>query len=265
MEGYRQVWQDGRGLCTEQSSAGDFRLHFFDLIVMNVSFATRRIIANPLQHDLPRATVDHLLFDQLVPRIRSHEGHLVAHAAALRHGTGAILLMGASGKGKSTLAAALALLGCDLLGDDAVIISINEQRVMATAIYPSLRLLPDSAQALFGQSYKSSPTAHYTSKLRVAYDLTEGLPSRLPVRGIFVLAGSDPEASEVTINSLNPSRVCMQLIQESFALDPSDTARAAQRLAIASRVAETVPAFELNYPRNYGRLKEVGRAVMDAV
>jgi hypothetical protein len=54
------------------------------------------------------------------------------------------------------------------------------------------------------------------------------------------------------------------MIRESFALDPCDTHRAAQRLRLASRAAELIPAFALDYPRDYGSLGEVGRTVLAA-
>jgi hypothetical protein len=57
----------------------------------------------------------------------------------------------------------------------------------------------------------------------------------------------------------------MELLRESFALDPSDTIQAARRLDQASRVAQLLPAFKLAYPRTYEFLPEVGRAVIATV
>ncbi len=234
------------------------------MISLDVDFSARHIMLRPLWLDLPQSTIDHILLDQLVPRIRSHEGDLVAHAAALSVDNEALLILGASGRGKSTLAAVLKTLGCTLLGDDAVTLSRDENRIMARAIYPSLRLLPDSVEAIYGQGECTSPMAHYTTKLRVANETAARLASAMPVRCIFFLSAPSPDLKGIEIQSMNPAEVCMELIQESFALDPSDTTRAAQRLTFSSRMAECTVAFKLNYPRDYRQVAGVGRAVIQA-
>jgi len=60
-------------------------------------------------------------------------------------------------------------------------------------------------------------------------------------------------------------QACMTFVENSFALDPSDTKRAALRLADASSLARRVPTFELSYPRDYGRLAEVRERILDRV
>ncbi len=55
--------------------------------------------------DLTPATLQHLLFDQILPRLIAHAGRLVLHASAVGASAGAILFLGGTGQGKSTLAA----------------------------------------------------------------------------------------------------------------------------------------------------------------
>jgi hypothetical protein len=170
--------------------------------------------------------------------------------------------MGQSGRGKSTLAASLERLGCALLGDDAVTLRPGASQVTAEPIYPSLRLLPDSIEAVFGHDVGSSPTAHYTTKRRIGRPPLPATPSRC--NAIFLLTNPAEGADDISLRPLTPAQACVELLRESFALDPSDTHRAALGLARASQVAEMIPSFALDYPRCYRRLTEVGQKVLEA-
>ncbi len=203
--------------------------------------------------------------DELPPRIRSLEGEFVVHAAVVRIGEGVVLITGPSGRGKSTLAASLDASGATLIGDDAAVVDVRDGRALASASYPSLRLLPDSLAALYGTARESSPTAHYTTKRRlVPMRASHEDLQPLPCLALFLLAEPTPAGEPTRIERIEPRRTCIELLRESFALDPSDTAQAAERLRQASTAAELIPAFELAYPRDYAVLPEVGRALIAA-
>ncbi len=57
----------------------------------------------------------------------------------------------------------------------------------------------------------------------------------------------------------------MALVEQSFALDPTDILCAQQRLRRASEVASAVPTFMLSYPRDYACLPEVRQRILEAV
>jgi hypothetical protein len=253
------VWRDGTGLVV--SVAGpSIELEFEGVVRFAVDPSRRSIAILPLCDPLPDETLEHLLLDQLVPRIRAHQGDLIIHAAAVSRGAGAILLVGDSGRGKSTLSAALAQLGWTLLGDDAVSLSAEGGTVRAQSLYPSLRLLPDSIAALVGDDVPTAPTAHYTIKRRV--EAGDGGPLA-DCRAIFLLCDPSSAATEISVQRVSPGALCMALVKESFALDPSDRLRAAERLRTLSDIADRVPGYSLDYPRDYGRLPDVGRAILD--
>ena len=58
---------------------------------------------------------------------------------------------------------------------------------------------------------------------------------------------------------------CIGIIGKSFALDPSDKDRARARIAQASRLANLLPIFTLEYPRDISFLPQVRKAVIDAL
>src|SRR5262245_25522327 len=68
-----------------------------------------------------RETIEHLLIDQVLPRVLAHRGRLVLHAGGVRTPFGAIAFLGESGAGKSTLCSAMNRAGHRLLGDDGLV------------------------------------------------------------------------------------------------------------------------------------------------
>jgi hypothetical protein len=210
---------------------------------------------------LPEYTLQHFIRDQVMPRVLAHQGNFVIHAAGVRLGDEAILLMGGSGFGKSTLSTSFDQAGFALLGDDAMIIEAL-QTPTAQAVYPSLRLMPDSIAALFPQPVPSSPIAHYSAKLRIDLPDAEG-SAPLPIRALFQIAAQS--TPDISLRPLRARETCINLVESSFALDPADTELAAERLKVAGDLANSLPAFEIAYPRNYARLPDVRAAILSAI
>jgi hypothetical protein len=106
--------------------------------------------------------------------------------------------------------------------------------------------------------------AHYSDKRRVKLTQPESVVSgKLPLRALFVL-GEKSESDRIEVNPLTESQVCMELIRHSFQLDPTDKKKAMALFEKASGLAATLQVFELNYPRDYARLDDVRRAILNA-
>lgn len=241
------------------TSAGDcFRLHHgLDLLV---EVRPDRRIVPMARAGLPTHTLDHFIRDQVAPRVVAHEGKFVIHAAGIRVADGAMLLVGTTGRGKSTLAASFHQSGNALLGDDAMIIDCAGARSTARAVYPSLRLLPDSIAALYSGAVESSAIAHYSAKQRIALPDAADFPP-LPIHAIFVLA--QPTSSGISIQPMKPSHACIAMVENSFALDPADLTLAAERLRTATQLVARLPVFEVAYPRAFACLPEVRAALLE--
>lgn len=264
-----EIWRDEVGLLsvsrTSRHQPNCYRLRFSDEVVLDVLADRRLIIERSARSTASTFTRDHFLADQVLPRILAHEGKFVLHAGASRLSGRAIILMGASGLGKSTLAASFDQFGGSLLGDDALVVSWEDAAPCVSAVYPSLRLLPDSVEALFRDIPHSTAVAPYTNKQRITLpDSADPEPQPVPIAAIFVLAvpSSDPE---IRLNRLSTGNACMAFITNSFALDPTDTGLAGRKLQGASALAHQVPAFEIHYPRDYARLPDVHAAIIAQV
>jgi hypothetical protein len=180
---------------------------------------------------------------------------LVLHAGCAVHAGDGVLVLGPSGIGKSTLVAGLGSAGWSVLGDDAVIVTQEEDTWVATAVNPTLRLLPDSLSSLFPSPQAGSAVAQYTTKRQVSFSAPA--PARAPISALFFLHCD----SAVGVRAMRPSETCMGLITNSFALDPTDARRAGSRLHSAAAISASTPAYELTYPRDFSRLPEVREVI----
>lgn len=263
----RQIWTDEFGLLAVSAVSHTeslwYRVRQIGQVAVDVSFSQHLLVERPVSSTISIATLDHFLVDQVLPRILAHEGRLVLHAGAVRCDDRAIVVLGQSGRGKSTLVASLDQAGFELIGDDALIISKEDQAFRARAVYPSLRLFPDSLEALFQDRPATAEVAHYSLKERVNLPIA---PDRntapLPIAVIFSLAEPSPDG-EVHVRQMSPAVTCMAIITNSFALDPADKELARKKLADASKLANEVPAYEISYPRDYARLPDVHAAIFE--
>jgi len=240
-----------------------FRLRMDPAFAVDVSTDGRIVVRQNVP--VPQITIDHFLADQVIPRLLAHAGSFVFHAGAVRSGEAALVFLGQSGRGKSTLVTSFKQAGFALLGDDAMVLASPGGVPHVSPVYPSLRLYADSIEALMPGAATAGPVAHYSTKERIDVEIdadTELTP--LPVRAIFCLAA--PAAGEtIELRRLAPAEACMTLVESSFALDPADLDQARRRLDDASRLARLVPAFEISYPRDYACLPEVRRAILGQV
>ena len=85
------------------------------------------------------------VLNAIVPFLLGACGDLVLHAAAVADGERAVLVAGRSGHGKSTLAAALARHGAELLSEDGVVLTRDGERTLAWPGPWGIRLRPAGA------------------------------------------------------------------------------------------------------------------------
>ena len=73
---------------------------------------------------------------------------LVLHASGIRTSLGAVIFIGRSSVGKSSLAAAFYRQGYPVLGDDVMVVKVNDERALAYPGFPQLHVWPDMLYAL---------------------------------------------------------------------------------------------------------------------
>lgn len=233
-----------------------FELEFSCLATFTIRASTVALNRGDTHSDLPSETLDHLYHDQVLPRIVAHQGDVVLHAGGVVIGGRAVAVTAETGRGKSTLTATLHAAGHPILGDDALVVASDDAGHHVRAVYPSLRLNPDSAAAFF-PGEEGRPMAHYSPKRHLP--IGETLDTA-PLAAIFLI--SEP-TDDISARRLPPAEACMTLVANSFALDPTDKERAAGKLRKVAALVAAVPVWELRYPRDYARLPEVHRKIRD--
>lgn len=220
-----------------------------------------RILISP-EPSVDASTLEHILVDQVLPRVLAQQGELMVHASALGIGGRHALFSGLSGWGKSTLAGLLQRQGHDVLSDDCVQLVADGERFNAMPTYPSLRLYADSLEELFpGLHSSTAPVASYSEKRRVPVEIPQDIDTAFPVDALYLLSDPNEAGDSISITPLRPAEACQALLRHSFRLDLTDRAANAHQFALCGAVARGVPAFRLDYPRNFARGEELVRHV----
>ncbi len=223
---------------------------------------SRRVVVVRTGSTADAATIEHLLVDQVLPKVAAHLGELVLHASMVGIGDRLILFVGASGWGKSTLGAQLFREGATLHADDCVLVRPRGARATAFPAYAGLRLWSDSA-ARFSWSGIAAPQAmaSYSEKLRVSLPAATVECPASPLSAVYCLDDPGNTIDENAIVELGGGEACLALISNSFQLDPSDRSAIARRLERAAALARSTPIFRLRHRRDYAELGRVSELI----
>jgi hypothetical protein len=243
-------WTDNHGTHSAQVANAPDRLL---LETEGVAWAVVDLAARSVDLAAEAADQEAWITDQLAPRLLSHLGALVVHAGAIAgEGGRGFLVTAPSGFGKSTLTAFLHQGGWPVLGDDAAVLRVDPGGVAVRAVHRRLKLRSESWRSLFPAEARDRPEPGR----KVGIDLGPPPPPELPLAAIFCI-GERAQDGLCRAEPLPPAAACLELLRNSFALDPTDRDRAARRLQAAGEVANAVPAFRLTYPRDFARLPDV--------
>lgn len=258
---WRHHWRDGGEVVLSLAQSGhDYWLRFPDLADFLIQPGTGRIRLAP-DASADDTTLEHLLVDQVLPRMLAHRGNLVVHASAVTLGGRHALFLGPSGWGKSTLAGLLMQHGHTIHSDDCVQLRGVDDRFEAVPTYPSLRLYDDSLHALFPGTADTAPVASYSEKQRVPLVLAAGNDSAVLVDALYILGDPADAAGSVQLSPLRPALTCQALIAHSFRLDLADREGNTAHFARCAAFVSAMPAFTLDYPRDYSRSDALVQAI----
>jgi hypothetical protein len=144
-------------------------------------------------------------------------GFVVLHGSCVDLGGRAVTFLGASGSGKSTIAASLRSAGHALLSDGMTVVDCAETEPFALPGPPHLKLWPDAVNSLGSQQSQTRPVAPQAAKLW--YRAIGGLTTRpVPLREAFLLQSS----SLVACDALAPAAGLVGLIKNYFLADFAD-------------------------------------------
>ncbi|MBB3860636.1 hypothetical protein GGQ88_001902 [Novosphingobium hassiacum] len=236
-----------------------FYVRFNDCGDFSINLTTREVLYFPVP-DVPEDYSENLFSNQILPLLWTYDGMPVLHASAVVIDGGAFAFLGQSGRGKSTLAAAMARAGFPFLTDDGLLLEQKNVGFSVKPYLPSIRLLPDSENAVLGKTLADINPDDDVYKARVpSSDLIPFTGREMPLVAVFVLI--EPTASQPTFVQLSQAAAIDALLQHSFLLDSRDKARVLNYFGIMAAVAEACPLIALDYPRDFSQLGSLTTAI----
>jgi hypothetical protein len=232
-----------------------------------ISEDTKRITCRPTP-GTSRATIRHLLLDQVLPRCLAYHEKIMVHASAVKLEHGLILFLGDSGSGKSTLAGNFHQAGQPAVSDDCLWIKETRSIPKAIPCYEGLRLWEDSLQVLFPTQQKVGGMAHYSLKKRVPLGRNDVRISQNEtiIQAMFVLAPPrQTTVSEIILEKLSNREAFIALLRQSFQLNLMDRERISWHLRALKRIVLRLPAYSLAIPHNYDLLPLVHQRILETL
>ncbi len=236
-----------------------FYVRFNDCGDFSINLTTREVFYFPVP-GVPEDYSENLFSNQILPLLWTYDGKPVLHASAVVIDGGAFAFLGQSGRGKSTLAAAMARAGFPFLTDDGLLLERNEVGFHVKPYLPSIRLMPDSESAILGTILPDTDPDDEVYKARVPASAEIPYASKtMPLRAVFVLI--EPATHEPKFAPLSQVGAIDALLQHSFLLDSTDKARVSKYFGLMAALAEACPLIELDYLREFDQLDRATAAI----
>lgn len=182
---------------------------------------------------------------------------LLLHASAIALNNQVVCILGNSGDGKSSTAAALLARGHRIISDDVVPIQITPSAVHVVSAYPQIKISPEIATA-FGYPLEQLSFLHPRLGEYAYRSLTQFDATPAPLSRIYVLNNSDT----LSIEKLPPQTAMVEMIRHSYGLQPLGPALdRALHLSTCTQLLNHVSVCRLNRPRSIPLLAEVVRCI----
>lgn len=207
-----------------------------------------------------RGTADrhwrHRLVNSAIPLLLTARRHLVLHAAAVVLEDRAVLFVGPSRRGKSSLAAAAADLGLPVLAEDGVLVTAGGDGAGAGPCSPPVVAWPGAADVrLFDRRVLPGDTDVPAKRTRFLSG-SETCRRPTPVAQVVVLG---PRGGRVAPEPLDPRRRVAALLANAFSVDEETRTRQFDAVVTLARV---LPVHRVHLPDDLARLTPTLRALV---
>jgi hypothetical protein len=205
--------------------------------------------------------VQALLLTNVIPLALNQAGHEIIHACAVEISGKAVAFVGQQGFGKSTLSAALVKRGYKLLTDDALRISTGDSIVRAYPSFPEIRLEKKNLLRFTTKDQAARFQAALFEKKRMP--VKNFVAQALPLGAVYLI-NTQKKTEVVRVTPAGPAEAFRGLLENSFRLDLFNPLRMHREMDTLSKIAQTTPAWRLEYPKCYEALDGAIEAVLSS-
>jgi len=215
--------------------------------------AGNEILVDPAPTVDPTVLRFHILGPALAVALHQR-GQLVLHASAVAVDGNAVVFLGETGVGKSTLAACCADAGHGLLADDLAAVEHQDGEFHLRPGFPSAKLDSETATALNVTGHESAPTGESLVD-KDYYPATEPTETeQYPVKRVYLLAEDDTPH----LNRLASPEAVAALYRHAYLRKLSERAEESEGvLEMCGRLAAQTPVKRLSRPRDLEQLPAV--------
>lgn len=188
---------------------------------------------------------------------------LPLHSCCFHTDEGAVLVMGVSGAGKSTILGGLTALGLPMMADDVTGIAFREDGTpIAIPAFPATRLWQDSLEKL---GYASADLPRVRTDLAKFYRAIDGFHSEMePIRAVVYLkATNSAEPRFKAIDRAERTERVARFVHRKNFLVGMDLSRWGFECAVA--IVRAVPLFELSRPSGWVAPPELARLLLEGI
>ncbi len=189
------------------------------------------------------------------------KGKVTVHASSVLYQGQAILLVGDSGFGKSTTAAAFVAENGQPLADDVVVIETDKHGGYTRMGANQIRLWPDSVSGLYGDEDALPKLTHDWPKRFQQIDADP--QASYPIAAVFVLQSRSAQGP--TIAPMTSAEMCGHLLSNSHADGLQTKASRARSFEVLSQLAERVPGYWLTNHTSFERLKDTCKMCLETI
>jgi hypothetical protein len=244
-------WLNDRG---ERCAQAFYRedLHWIDWMGLGVfafSAGTREVRVWPEAEAQPEAIID--TFSRILqPLILQALGWQALHAGAAVGPAGVFAFCGKKYCGKSTLAFAMHQAGWRHVADDALVLRVDRNRVMACPLPFTPRLRPAS-RAHFAHALVSLPPSSGPQR------------AEIPLSAVFLLQ-QDARLTCPRARLMPQAQVFSKLLAHAHCFDTENPKHTRQLVDDYLDLAARVPVFALEYRPDFEQLPQLVRTVIEA-
>jgi hypothetical protein len=190
-------------------------------------------------------------------------GTVTLHASSLSIQGNAIALVGEAEAGKSTTAAALALRGWPVLGEDVCALADSEGQYQVLPGYPRVCLWPDSVDFLFSSPEALPLMVSGWEKRFLSLDGSRAqfATNAAPLAAIFLLAERSAQHSAPSIEPISQREALLWLVQNTYMNWYLDRRQRAEEFDVLARLIASIDCFRVIPSSDPARLSALAELI----